>query len=240
MSTILVRPVREQLEHDRLIRHLQQKYKRKFEVAINAGDEQGTPVKIGALSLFPDLVLITARKLAGVVEVETGESVNNLEAMAQWVHFARSRVPFHLYVPVAAYESARRLCEAHHAQISEVWTYRPGADGFDLVRMSADASAARARGPMATLGTIAPKPAPAPVPPPPPPPAAAKPVASPPPPAVKAKAPARPMVKKPAKPAKPAPAKSRAAAKPVRKPAPPPRKQAAGRRKSPSATTRRR
>ncbi len=49
MSPILVRPVREQLEHDRLIRHLQQKYKRKFEVAVNIGDEQGTAVKIGAL-----------------------------------------------------------------------------------------------------------------------------------------------------------------------------------------------
>ena len=242
MSPILVRPVREQLEHDRLIRHLQQKYKRKFEVAVNLGDEQGTPVKIGALSLFPDLVLITGRKLAGVIEVETGESVNNLEAMAQWVHFARSRVPFHLYVPVAAYESARRLCEAHHAQVSEVWTYRPGADGFDLVRMSTDVSAARVRGPVATLGTIAPRPVPAPAvaaPPPPPPP---KPVTPPPPPVAKAKAPvvkAKPPVRPVKKPAKPAPAKSRTAAKPVRKPAPSPQKPAA-RRKTPSPATRRR
>jgi hypothetical protein len=145
VSPIFVRPVREQLEHDRLIRHLQLKYKRKFEVALNLGDEQVAPVKIGALTLFPDLVLTAGRKLGGVVEVESGESVNNLEAMAQWVHFARSRVPFHLYVPVPSYESARRLCEANKVHVSEVWTYRPVADGFDLVRMSSDPKAVSIR-----------------------------------------------------------------------------------------------
>ena len=159
MSPILVRPVREQLEHDRLIRHLQQKYKRKFDVAVNIGDEQGTPIKIGSILLFPDLVLMTGRKLAGLIEVETSESVNNLEAMAQWVHFSRSRVPFHLYVPVTAYETARRLCEAHQAQVTEIWTYRPAAEGFDLVRMSTDSSPSRVRGPAATIVSL-PKPAP--------------------------------------------------------------------------------
>ena len=145
MSPILVRPVREQLEHDRLIRHLLQKYKRKFEVALNLGEEQAAPVKFGALTLFPDLVLTSARKLAGVVEVESAESVNNLEALAQWVHFGKARVPFHLYVPVTAYETARRLIEANGAKISEVWTYRPATDGFDLVRMSSDPTAVAMR-----------------------------------------------------------------------------------------------
>jgi hypothetical protein len=145
MSPIFVRPVREQLEHDRLIRHLQTKYKRKLDVAINVGDEQVAPVKIGALTLFPDLVLTNGKKLAGLVEVESGESVNNLEAMAQWVHFSKARVPFHLYVPVTVYDAARRLCEANHANVSEIWTYRPAVDGFDLVRMFHDASAASSR-----------------------------------------------------------------------------------------------
>jgi hypothetical protein len=144
MSPIFVRPVREQLEHDRLIRHLQTKYKRKLEVAINVGDEQVAPVKIGALTLFPDLVLTSGRKLAGLVEVESSESVNNLEAMAQWVHFSKARVPFHLYVPVNVYDAARRLCEANRAAVSEIWTYRPAIDGFDLVRMYHDTSVASA------------------------------------------------------------------------------------------------
>src|SRR3954468_21392438 len=60
---IFVRPVREQLEHDRLIRFLQGRYKRKFEVAISVGDEQLAPVKVGPLTLFPDLVLTDGKRL---------------------------------------------------------------------------------------------------------------------------------------------------------------------------------
>ena len=141
MSPIFVRPVREQLEHDRLIRFLQTKYKRKFDAAINVGDEQVTPVKIGQSTFFPDLVLMSGKRLAGLVEVETGESVNNLEAMAQWVHFSRARVPFHLYVPVQAYDVARRLSDANHVRAAEVWTYRPTVDWFDLVRVFNDPAA---------------------------------------------------------------------------------------------------
>jgi len=141
VSPIFVRPVREQLEHDRLIRFLEPKYKRKAETAFNLGDQQTAPVKLGAATFFPDMVLTNGKKLAGLVEVETGESVNNLEAMAQWVHFAKARVPFHLYVPVQSYEVARRLCEAHGAKVTELWTYRPTHDGFDLVRMMQDPTA---------------------------------------------------------------------------------------------------
>jgi len=141
VSPIFVRPVREQLEHDRLIRFLQPKYKRKFDVAINPGDEQLAPVKIGTTTFFPDVVLTDGKKLAGLAEVESGESVNNLEALAQWVHFSRARVPFHLYVPVQVFDAARRLCEANQVRVSELWTYRPMAEGFDLVRVLHDPAA---------------------------------------------------------------------------------------------------
>ena len=145
MSPIFVRPVREQLEHDRLIRFLQGKYKRKYDAATNVGDERLAPVKIGAGTFYPDLVLTTGKRLAGLVEVETGESVNNLEAMAQWTHFSRARVPFHLYVPVPGYDAARRLCAANGARPAEIWTYRATNDGFDLLRIFQDASAASAK-----------------------------------------------------------------------------------------------
>jgi hypothetical protein len=162
VSPIFVRPVREQLEHDRLIRFLQSKY-RKLDVAINVGDERLNPVKIGAGTFFPDLVLTSGKKLAGLVEVETGESVNNLEAMAQWVHFSRARVPFHLYVPVPGYDAARRLCEANGAKPSEIWTYRPTNDGFDLVRIHHDATTAmapvKAQAPAKSAAPAAKKPA---------------------------------------------------------------------------------
>jgi len=44
-------------------------------------------------------------------------------------------VPFYLYVPVASYDSARRLCELRHIRPAEIWTYRPAMDGFDLMRV---------------------------------------------------------------------------------------------------------
>jgi len=145
VSPIYVRPAREQSEHDRLIRHLQAKYTKKFEVAANIdGVEPATFVKIGPATLTPDLVLTEGKKLVGLVEVETGESINNLEAMAQWVHFSHARVPFHLYVPVHGYEPARRLCDSYHARVGEIWTYRPTHDGFDLVRMHSDPNATAA------------------------------------------------------------------------------------------------
>jgi hypothetical protein len=138
LSPILVRPVREQLEHDRVIRLLQAKYKRKFDVAINPGTEQTAPVG-GPPPWYPDLVLQTnekSRKLAGVVEVETTESVNHLEAMSQWAAFSKLRVPFHLYVPVGCVDSARRLCADLQIPAAEVWAYHAIGDQmrFTLVQ----------------------------------------------------------------------------------------------------------
>lgn len=126
MSPILVRPVREQLEHDRIIRLLPARYRRRFEVAVNPGAEQNAGVGTGLAAIFPDAVLYStdrARKIQGVAEVETVESVNHLEAMAQWAHFGRLRVPFHLYVPVASLDVARRLASDHKAVVAEIWTY---------------------------------------------------------------------------------------------------------------------
>ena len=126
MSPILVRPVREQLEHDRVIRLLQAKYKRKFDVAINPGSEQTAPVGQTQSPWYPDLVLYAnerTKKLVGVVEVETAESVNHLEAMSQWVAFGKLKVEFHLYVPMSAVDSARRLCTDLQIPASEIWAY---------------------------------------------------------------------------------------------------------------------
>lgn len=143
MSPILIRPVREQLEHDRLIRFLQNKLKKKTsDVTANAGEERIIALKIGQNTYFPDLIITEGRKLVALAEVETGESVNNLEALAQWVNFSRVRAPFSLYVPVPAYDSARRLCEANQVAVTELWTYRPVMDGFDLMRMIHNPSAA--------------------------------------------------------------------------------------------------
>ena len=131
MSPILVRPVREQLEHDRVIRLLQIRLKRRHDVVMNIGEEQTVPVRIGQVQIFPDLVLTSmdrGRKLMGTVEVETAESVNHLEAMAQWAHLGRARVPFHLYVPAGSVDIARRLAAENNVNVAEIWSYHTIGD----------------------------------------------------------------------------------------------------------------
>ena len=190
MSPILVRPVREQLEHDRLIRLLHTKFRRKYEAGMNPGNEQNTPVGVGPAALFPDLVLMTpdrGHRLQMVVEVETGESVNHLEALAQWAHFARLRAAFHLYVPASMVDVARRLCEDNHIHVAEIWSYHLIGDEprFTVVHRSREAPPAVRPKPAARPLTAAASPARKPAP------RAAKPV--------KRAPPARPKAAKPKK-----------------------------------------
>ena len=192
MSPILVRPVREQLEHDRIIRLLHAKFRRRHDAVMNPGNEQNAGVGTGTSTLYPDLLLMSperGHKLQVVVEIETGESVNHLEALAQWAHFARVRAAFHLYVPAGMVDVARRLCEDNHIHVSEIWSYHLVGDEprFTVVHRSRE---------------VPPVPRPKPV----PRPAAASPLP--------AKKPA-PRAAKPLKPARPAkPAKPAKAAKP--------------------------
>lgn len=150
MSPILLRPIREQIEHDRLIRLLQGRLRRRYEVATNIGDEpEETPVKARGNTILPDLVLTTTeggRRLHGVIEVETAESVNHLEAMSQWVHFAKARGAFYLYVPAGATDVALRLCEEHGVPVTEIWSFHAVGDQmrFTMTYRSPRA-AARAR-----------------------------------------------------------------------------------------------
>jgi hypothetical protein len=152
LSPILVRPVREQLEHDRVIRLLQAKYKRKFEVAINPGHEQTVPVLVGPSQApwYPDLVLQSTdrgRKILGTVEVETAESVNNLEAMSQWAAFSKLRAPFHLYVPASNVDTAKRLCVDLQIPVTEIWAFNALGDQmrFTLVQRSSRSSEPKPR-----------------------------------------------------------------------------------------------
>ncbi len=150
MSPILVRPVREQLEHDRVIRLLQVRLKRRGEVQTNIGEDQKFPVRIGQVMIYPDLLLLAgdhSQKLVGTVEVETAESVNHLEAMAQWAHLGRARAPFHLYVPAGSVDIARRLAAENSVNVAEIWSFHTIADQtrFTLVHRSPEARAASDR-----------------------------------------------------------------------------------------------
>jgi hypothetical protein len=109
-------------------------------VGINPGAEQN--VSLGtARKEYPDAVLFSTdkgRKVIGVVEVETGESVNNLEAMAQWAHYAKLRAPFLLYVPMGSVDVARRLAADNQIAVAEIHSYHQVGDvmRFMLVHRS--------------------------------------------------------------------------------------------------------
>lgn len=160
MSPILTRPVREQLEHDRVIRLLQARYERKNEVVINPGNEQNQSITVGELVVFPDLLVFAAdgRRLMATVEVETGESVNAIEARAEWGVYSKVRVPLHLYVPPACVDAARRMAAEYQIIIAELWTYTTNFDQvrFNMVHRDNDA-------PMARVNLKPNKPAPKPV-----------------------------------------------------------------------------
>ena len=144
MSPILVRPVREQLEHDRIIRLLHGKSRRRHDAGMNPGAEHNVPVGTGPTAVYPDLVLYSTERghrVEAVVEVETGESVNHLEALAEWAHYARIRAAFHLYVPATMVDVARRLCEDNQISVAEFWSYHTVGDDvrFTLIHRSKEA-----------------------------------------------------------------------------------------------------
>ncbi len=146
MTPILVRPVREQLEHDRVIRELQSRWRRKYTVLINQGAEQAASISVGEMVLYPDLILTApgGRRPEIIVEVETGESVNNLEAMAEWVRLAKAKAEFHLYVPAGSVEAALRLCHAHHVPFAEICSYHAIGDQIRWVTVHKAAPPKRA------------------------------------------------------------------------------------------------
>jgi hypothetical protein len=180
---------------------------------MNPGNEQNAAIGTGPAALFPDLVLTSqdrGHRLQAIVEVETGESVNHLEALAQWAHYARTRTAFHLYVPANMIDVARRLCEDNQIHVSEIWSYHLIGDEprFTLVHRSREPQPAAPRPKPAPVAANAKKPVaratkPA---------KAAKPAAAKP---IAAKPAAKPAAAKPVA-AKPAAARPKKAAKPIK------------------------
>ena len=133
LSPILVRPVREQLEHDRVIRLLQAKYKRKSDSRDQPRQRAERARRADRRPGFrtwccrrPD----KNRRLLGVVEVETTESINHLEAMSAVGGVLASPAAFHLYVPAGSIDSARRLCTDLNVNVAEFWATTRSAIRF--------------------------------------------------------------------------------------------------------------
>jgi hypothetical protein len=144
---IVIRPIREQFEHDRVVRHLQTRFKRRYTVAINPGNTEETAITLGARLVYPDVLLTRTadgRRRHDVIEVETAESINHLEALSQWAHLATVRGAFSLYVPAGHADLARRLCEEQKIRYSEIWTYNVIGGQVGLAMAFRSAAAARA------------------------------------------------------------------------------------------------
>jgi hypothetical protein len=102
---------------------------------------------VGELAVYPDLLLYSqerAKRLEGTIEVETGESVNQLEALAEWGVFSRLKVPFYLYVPPQGLDSARRICDEHQFPVAEIWTYHLAMDQVRFTQVYRSPNAAKA------------------------------------------------------------------------------------------------
>lgn len=169
MSPILIRPVREQIEHDRIIRVLHARLRSQYHVESNLGDDRQATLRIGQRTHYPDIVMTAIgapRKVVGVVEVETGESVNHLEAMAQWAHFGKSKAAFYLYVPIAAVDIAKRLVEDYQVSVTELWSYAPVGDRVHFWLVQASGASATPAGTEFSVpvdgGHLAPRPGEAP------------------------------------------------------------------------------
>jgi hypothetical protein len=171
--------------------------------------------------VFPDVLVFAegTKRLLTTVEVETGESVNPIEARAEWGVYSKLKVPLHLYVPTACVEAAKRISDEYQIVVSELWSYMTSFDQvrFTLVSRSPDAPTVKlpAARPELPAGAKSPRPQPKGEPG-----RAAKPAAAakPKPAAAKPAAKPKPAARAKAKPtAKPAAKKSKPAAKPKAK-----------------------
>ena len=91
VSPILVRPVREQLEHDRVIRLLQVRAEAQLRSVSEHRRGSEVPGPHRPVMIYPDLVLHAGDRGPKLQwersKWRPAESVNHLEAMAQWAHF---------------------------------------------------------------------------------------------------------------------------------------------------------
>jgi len=113
--------------------------------------EQNIPFGAGPSAIYPDVILTAparGRRVHAVIEVETAESVNNLEALAEWAQLARLRPAFHLYVPAGSVDVAKRLCSDNKIAVAEIQSYHLVGDEMRFVpvyKAPADGRASRAK-----------------------------------------------------------------------------------------------
>lgn len=120
-------------EHDRIVRASATTYgdmvSKGYKVSINPGGEKNQFVGPEFNPCYPDVVVwipdsfgSTKGKAAIIEEIETADSVNDLEA-EQWKDYGSLGVKFLLVVPNGYCQSALRLINKNGANVSELWYY---------------------------------------------------------------------------------------------------------------------
>ena len=142
MSPILVRPVREQLEHDRIIRLLQSKLRRKYEAGMNPGAEQNGCGRVGARGGLSGR-RAACRRSAGrkLRRSSRSKPASRSIISKRWRNGRTSRDCARRSTctcPSGMVDVARRLCEDNQIQVSEIWSYHTVGDEvrFTLVHRS--------------------------------------------------------------------------------------------------------
>ncbi len=75
---------------------------------------------------YPDIVLLWLYVIDNVKEigeVETNGSVNETEALSQWLEYGKLGVPFDLFVPSETYTNAQELVKKYEIKLSEIVPY---------------------------------------------------------------------------------------------------------------------
>ena len=75
---------------------------------------------------YPDIVVLWLYVIDNVKEigeVETNDSVNETEALSQWLEYGKLGVPFDLFVPPETYTNARELVKKYDIRLREIVPY---------------------------------------------------------------------------------------------------------------------
>jgi hypothetical protein len=124
--------------HDRVIGLLAQRWSKRgeFTIATNPGSEKNRWA--GSDQNYPDLVAWvrdgSRDKVVWIAEVETEESVTEVEARAQWRDYNRIGTRFYLVVPAGYGATARQLAARVGITLDGVYEYRVVNGGLDVTQ----------------------------------------------------------------------------------------------------------
>lgn len=116
--------------HDKTVRDVAERRfdNIKYDVYHNPGSEKNASVGTDANPLYPDIVVLEKgyrrRTAIAIGEIETEDSTNEKEAETQWEKFAKSKIPFYLYIPAGSVQKTTAILKKKSIEISGLRTYR--------------------------------------------------------------------------------------------------------------------